>query len=272
MIARYHRTYGRDVFFLTGTDEHGQKVEMAAQKKGVTPQEVCDFYAKGFRDLDDKLQVSYNNFIRTTQPHHENLARRVWLRVREKGDIYVKNYVGWYNVHEEAYVTEVEAKRSDYKDEYGRPYEKKEEESYFFRMGKYQDDLVKHIQENPNFVQPESRRAEMLSFLKEPLLDLCISRTVCQWGVRCPFDPDYDGDKSHVMYVWFDALSNYLSGIGYMKGDNDQIEDNSRYWVSTSNSCVNVVTLVHLATRSAHYWKGYCTVPHHNMAYYAYGR
>mmetsp|Transcript_4641 Transcript_4641/g.5352 ORF Transcript_4641/g.5352 Transcript_4641/m.5352 type:complete len:617 (-) Transcript_4641:805-2655(-) len=229
VIARYHRGYGRSVFFLTGSDEHGQKVEQKAESLGMTPKEVCDMYVKGFKDLLTTLNISNDSYIRTTDKHHEEFVRKLWLKVREKGDIYLKDYVGWYNVHEEQYVTDLEAEKNGYKDEYGRPYEKKEEESYFFRMSKYQKPLLEHFQKHPEFCQPESRRKEILSFLSGELHDLCISRTVCQWGVTCPPDPDYKGDKSHVMYVWFDALSNYLSGIGYWSNGKN-VKDNSSFW------------------------------------------
>jgi len=225
VIARYHRIFGRDVFFLTGADAHGQKVEQSALKDGVTPQEIADRYANGFKSLNEKLGISNDAYILTTDAHHEELARKLWMRIRDNGDIYLKDYVGWYNMFEEQYVTDLEAESNDYKDEHGRPYEKKSEESYFFRMGKYKEPLLKHILENPEFIQPETRRNEILKFLEMDLNDLCISRTVCQWGITCPFDPEYTGDKSHVMYVWFDALINYLSGIHY-----ESDESLARFW------------------------------------------
>lgn len=269
IIARYQRVYGRKVYFLTGTDEHGQKVEMAAEKKGVTPQKIADHFAKGFRDLDDKLNVSYDSFIRTTAPHHENLCRKLWLRVRENGDIYLKPYVGWYNVHDEEYVTDMEAEKNGFKDQYGRPYERKEEESYFFRMSKYQKPLIEHLTLHPEFCQPATRRAEMLSFLKDPLQDLCISRTVCQWGVKCPADPDYTGNKSHVMYVWFDALTNYLSGIGYLKGSEDAVENNSCFWVSDTHGPLHL-SEIDVACNSRN-WKGHHAFSLHYLANHANG-
>eukprot|EP00924_Labyrinthula_sp_SR-Ha-C_P011762 maker-scaffold_69-snap-gene-0.50-mRNA-1 protein AED:0.03 eAED:0.03 QI:87/0.66/0.5/1/1/1/4/0/792 len=234
VIARYHRLAGRDVFFLTGTDEHGQKVEQSAIKANKTPQQIADFYASHFEKLDKELNISYDSFIRTTDKKHEEICRALWKRVKDTGDIYLKPYVGWYDVHSEQYVTDFEAEKNGYKDEHGRPYEKKEEESYFFRMSKYQNQLVEHIKKNPTFIQPETRRHEILRFLEEDLHDLCVSRTQCQWGVACPPDPEYKGGKSHVMYVWFDALTNYLSGVQYMLAETESYKqentENSKYW------------------------------------------
>jgi methionyl-tRNA synthetase len=231
VICRYHRAFGRDVFFLTGSDEHGQKVEKAAQTAGVTPQQIADRYSDGFKALNAQLKISNDFYIRTTSGKHKELVRKIWERVRAAGDIYLKDYVGWYNVHEEQYVTDKEAEERGYKDEHGRPYERKSEESYFFRMGKYQEQLVRYIsEENPQFIQPEARKREMLSFLSEPLQDLCVTRTVCQWGVQCPKDPEYRGDKNHVMYVWFDALSNYLSGVNYLCGAAEDPANQQRFW------------------------------------------
>ena len=226
ILARYHRKCGRDVFFLTGADEHGQKVEQSASKMGRTPQEHADEYAAGFMALNKRLGISNDYYVRTSSKRHEEQVRKMWCKVRNVGDIYLTTYEGWYNVYEEQYVTETEAAATDFKDEHGRPYEKKCEESYFFRMSKYQERLIAHIKENPEFVQPAARRSEMLAFLSEPLRDLCISRTVCQWGVQCPEDPDYTGSENHVMYVWFDALTNYLTGIGYFEEGNSTAE----YW------------------------------------------
>ena len=226
VLARYHRRAGRDVFFLTGADEHGQKVEQSAAKMGRTPQAHADEYAAGFQALNARLGISNDYYVRTSSKMHEDQVRTLWRRVRDVGDIYLTTYEGWYNVHEEQYVTDTEAATSDYKDQYGRPFEKKCEESYFFRMSKYQDRLIEHIKANPAFIQPATRRSEMLQFLSEPLRDLCISRTVCQWGVQCPEDPDYTGSENHVMYVWFDALTNYLTGIGYF----EENSENARYW------------------------------------------
>eukprot|EP00923_Selenidium_pygospionis_P048002 GHVN01082723.1.p1 GENE.GHVN01082723.1~~GHVN01082723.1.p1 ORF type:complete len:820 (+),score=148.00 GHVN01082723.1:730-3189(+) len=207
-IARYHRCHGRDVFFLTGSDEHGQKVAAAAEKEGVAPIDICNKYAKGFQSLNEKLKVTADKYIRTSDPVHYSVSQQMWMKAEEAGDIYLSNYVGWYSVREEAFITELEAKRTDYIDPVnGRPYTKMEEATYMFRQSKYQQRLVKHIEENPEFIQPTIRRNEILARLQVPLEDLSSSRTTFDWGVPVPNDP------KHVMYVWFDALTNYLTGV-----------------------------------------------------------
>ena len=211
IIARYHRVFGRDVFYLTGSDEHGQKVAAAAAKEGVQPIDVCNKYVGGFQKLNALSQISNDDYIRTTSERHKVNAQALWRRCAANGDIYLDTYEGWYNVREETFVTENEAKMNDYCDPNdGKPLTKVKEESYFFRMSKYQDALVKHFEENIEFVQPESRRNEMLSRLRnDKLRDLSVSRTTFDWGIPVPDDPS----GKHVMYVWFDALSNYTSGV-----------------------------------------------------------
>uniref|UniRef100_A0A6B2KY41 methionine--tRNA ligase n=1 Tax=Arcella intermedia TaxID=1963864 RepID=A0A6B2KY41_9EUKA len=214
-IARYHRIYGRNVFFMTGTDEHGQKVAEAAQAQGLKPIELCDKYVGMFRELNGRLNVSEDYYIRTTVPKHERTCIWLWKRAEMAGDIYLGKYEGWYNVREEKFVTDTEAEKSNYKDPgSGKPLVKTSEPSYFFRMSKYQERLIQHILDNPGFIFPEEREAEVLTRLREPLLDLSISRTTFDWGVKCPTrEPD------HVMYVWFDALTNYLTGVDYPDGN-----------------------------------------------------
>lgn len=210
VICRYHRIYGRDVFFLTGTDEHGQKIAQTAEKMGMSPIEICDLYSKQFKELNLSLNISNDFFIRTTTHEHKAIAQNVWKLSQAKGDIYLDTYTGWYNIREETFITEFEAQASDYKDPMsGVPLQKMEEVSYFFKMSKYQQALIDHINNHPEFIQPDFRRNEILARLKEPLTDLSTSRTTFSWGVPVP------GDESHVMYVWFDALTNYLSGVGY---------------------------------------------------------
>lgn len=226
IIARYHRIYGRDVFFLTGTDEHGQKIEKASNIEGINPKDYCDKYALLFMKLDEKLNISYNKFIRTTNENHKKTAKKIWEKVKETGDIYLGTYEGWYDINNEQYISDFDAKSTDYKDIYGRPYERKKEESYFLKMEKHRKTLIDHINNNPTFIQPEERKTEILNLLQEPLNDLCISRTTCQWGIPCPIDNDYSGSENHVMYVWFDALTNYLSGIDYI----NENSKNSKYW------------------------------------------
>ncbi|PFH32122.1 methionyl-tRNA synthetase [Besnoitia besnoiti] len=213
VIARFHRIFGRDVYFLTGTDEHGQKIANTAERLGKTPQEICDFYAQGFQDLNKQLHISNDFFIRTTQAQHKTTCQWLWRRVQERGDIYLDTYVGWYNEREETFVSESEARLADYKDvASGKPLQKMEEPSYFFRMSKYRNRLLKHIEEHPDFIRPEERRKNILKRLEEPLLDLSCSRTTFSWGVPVP------GDEKHVMYVWFDALTNYYSACKMNEG------------------------------------------------------
>ncbi|CAH0473235.1 unnamed protein product [Peronospora belbahrii] len=219
VISRYHRVFGRDVYFLTGTDEHGQKIAQTAEAAGVTPQELVDKYAANFQQLTKDLNMSNNNFIRTTSDVHKKFAQWLFQRALDRGDVYLGNYEGWYNVREETFVTETEAQLTDYKDPTtGTPFKKMQEQSYFFKMSKYQDRLVKHIEENPEFLQPEVRRQELLRRLKEPLQDLSASRNTFTHGIPLLSDPQ------HVLYVWFDALANYLSAIGYPDGPD------ARYW------------------------------------------
>ncbi|DBA04363.1 TPA: hypothetical protein N0F65_002125 [Lagenidium giganteum] len=219
VISRYHRTFGRDVFFLTGTDEHGQKIAQTAEAAGMTPIELCNKYAGTFQQLTKDLDMSNNHFVRTTSAEHKKFAQWLFQRALDAGDIYLGTYEGWYNVKEETFVTETEAQQTDYKDPAtGVPYKKMKESSYFFKMSKYQERLVQHFHNNPEFLQPEVRRQEILRRLEEPLQDLSCSRTTFSHGVPLPNDPE------HVMYVWFDALSNYLSALDYPNGEN------AKYW------------------------------------------
>jgi len=208
VVARYKRLKGFDVFFLTGTDEHGQKVEKAANAAGETPLELADRVMKRFQALWDKLEISHTDFIRTTQERHKKGVSALFERVLAKGDIYLGEYEDWYCTPCETFWTETQL--IDFKcPDCNRPTEKLKEESYFFRMSKYQDQLLAHIEANPDFIQPKSRRNEILSFIKEGLRDLSISRTTFQWGIPVP------GNEKHVVYVWFDALANYITALGY---------------------------------------------------------
>mmetsp|Transcript_54949 Transcript_54949/g.112203 ORF Transcript_54949/g.112203 Transcript_54949/m.112203 type:complete len:903 (+) Transcript_54949:99-2807(+) len=221
ILARWHRVYGRQVFYLTGTDEHGQKIAQTAEGLGMKPIEICDKYADAFQQLNKRLNVSNDFYIRTTMDQHKKCAQALFVRAIEKGDIYLDTYEGWYNVREETFVTENEAQMSDYKDpSSGVPLTKMTEESYFFRMSKYQEKLLAHIEANPEFVQPSYRKNEILAKLKEPLRDLSVSRTTFDWGVPLPEHPFLKSEKKHVMYVWFDALTNYVSGTGWPDGPN----------------------------------------------------
>jgi len=225
IIARYHRVYGREVFFLTGTDEHGQKIAQTAEGMGLRPIDICDKYALAFQELNKRIDVTNDFYIRTTMDKHKVVAQQLFIQATENGDIYLDTYSGWYNVREETFVTENDAALTDYKDpSSGKPLDKMTEESYFFKMSKYQERLLAHIEANPEFIQPAVRRNEMLERLREPLRDLSVSRTTFDWGVPVPEHPTLLSGKPHVMYVWFDALSNYLSGCDYPDGPN------SHFW------------------------------------------
>ena len=211
-LARFHRAKGEDVFFLTGSDEHGLKIQRKAQEKGITPIEYVDAIIANFKQLWNELNISNNDFIRTSEERHHKVVQDVLTKIFEQGDIYKKNYEGLYCVPCESYWLErqlVDGKCPDC----GRPVEKMQEESYFFKLSKYQDWWLEFIEENPNFIQPASRRNEMINFVKQGLEDLCITRTTFDWGIPVPFD------KKHVVYVWFDALLNYLTGIKYGTDD-----------------------------------------------------
>ncbi|KAG6965731.1 hypothetical protein JG688_00007061 [Phytophthora aleatoria] len=234
VISRYHRVFGRDVYFLTGTDEHGQKIAQTAEAAGVTPQQLVDKYAGIFQQLTKDLNMSNDNFIRTTSDVHKKFAQWLFQQALDKGDVYLGTYEGWYNVREEMFVTETEAQLTDYKDPTtGTPFKKMQEQSYFFKMSKYQDRLVKHIEENPDFLQPEVRRQELLRRLKEPLQDLSASRNTFTHGIPLLNDPE------HVLYVWFDALANYLAAIGYPDGPD------ARYWPANVHIIGKDITWFH---------------------------
>ncbi|HLI21388.1 MAG TPA: methionine--tRNA ligase [Stellaceae bacterium] len=214
VMARFMRLDGYDVRFQTGMDEHGQKIEQTAKKLGITPQALVDKVSAQFRALYDRLGVSYDDFIRTTEPRHKAGAQEFWRRM-DPADIYLGKYSGWYSVRDEAYFDEGELTAGPNGSKLapsGAPVEWVEEESYFFRLSAYQDRLLKLYEENPHFIQPESRRNEIVSFVKSGLRDLSISRTTFSWGVPVPDAP------KHVMYVWVDALSNYITALGYPGG------------------------------------------------------
>ena len=218
-IARYKRLSDFDVFFLTGSDEHGQKIEQKAQEQGVTPIEYVDKIVAGFQNLWKMLNISNDDFIRTTQPRHEKVVQEVFRRIYEKGDIYKGAYKGLYCTPCESFWLErqlVDGKCPDC----GREVKEVAEEAYFFKISKYADRLLQYIEEHPDFIQPVSRRNEMINFIKQGLDDLCISRTSFDWGIPVPIDP------KHVIYVWFDALTNYLTPIGYL----DDPEKFHKFW------------------------------------------
>ena len=221
-IARFNRYIGKDVFFLTGTDEHGQKIQEIAEQAGITPQEHVDVIASQIKDIADMLNISYDKFIRTTDDYHVEAVKKIFKKLYEQGDIYKGEYEGLYCTPCESFWTEsqlVDGKCPDC----GREVNKTKEEAYFFRMSKYQDRLIKYIEDHPDFIQPESRKKEMLNnFLKVGLQDLCVSRSSFTWGVPVEFDP------GHVIYVWIDALSNYITALGYTPESQGELY--KKYW------------------------------------------
>ena len=223
-IARYNRLRGKDVFFLTGTDEHGVKIQEAAEAAGVAPKEYVDRVAGEVKEVWDLMNTSYDKFIRTTDPDHERTVAKIFTKLYEQGDIYKGEYSGKYCVACETYYTESQLVDGKCPDCGGEVVEAKEE-AYFFRMSKYADRLLKHIEEHPEFIMPESRRKEMVNnFLLPGLSDLCVSRTSFTWGVPVEFDP------KHVVYVWIDALSNYITALGYDVDKDKQGEAYKKYW------------------------------------------
>lgn len=220
-MARYKRLRGYDVMFLTGTDEHGQKIQRKAEEKGVTPQGYVDEIVAGIQDLWRKLDISYDDFIRTTEDRHKEVVAQIFAHLVEKGDIYLGEYEGWYCTPCESYFTERQLVENNCPD-CGRPVEKVKEESYFFKVSKYADRLLQYYEENPEFIQPESRKNEMINnFIKPGLEDLAVSRTTFDWGIKVPNDP------KHVIYVWIDALSNYITALGYGREDDTKY---LKYW------------------------------------------
>jgi len=222
-IARFQRQQGRDVRFQTGTDEHGLKMAQAARGEGVEPRAFADRMSRLFQEMCDTLDVSYDRFIRTSQPDHYRASQAIWKAMEERGDLYLDRYEGWYSVRDEAYYEEEElttAGDGSKLSPQGTPVEWTVEESWFFRLSKYQQPLLDLYADNPGFIRPESRRNEVVRFVEGGLKDLSISRTSFDWGVPVP------GSDNHVMYVWLDALTNYITGLGYP----DDTELWRRYW------------------------------------------
>ena len=221
-IARFKRMIGNDVFFLTGTDEHGQKIEEIAKECGISCQQYVDNIAGQIKDIWNLMNTSYDKFIRTTDDYHEEAVKKIFKKLYDQGDIYKSEYTGWYCVPCESFFTDTQITDGCCPD-CGRPVSKTNEEAYFFKMSKYQDRLMKHIEENPEFIQPESRKKEMVNnFLKPGLQDLCVSRSSFKWGVPVTFD------EKHVIYVWIDALSNYITALGYSVDEKGELYQ--KYW------------------------------------------
>lgn len=229
-MARFKRLDGHEVMFLTGTDEHGQKVAKTAETNNMEPKEFCDMISQSFRDMTTQLNISNDDFIRTTEPRHYEASQAIWNAIKNNGrdDIYLDKYAGWYSVRDEAYFGEseitdaVDADGNKHKlAPTGAPVEWVEESSYFFRLSAYADKLLEYYAEHPEFIAPEARRNEIISFVKSGLQDISISRTNFKWGVPVPDDAD------HVMYVWLDALTNYITGVGY---PNTDAESYKKFW------------------------------------------
>ncbi|HEY0901339.1 MAG TPA: methionine--tRNA ligase, partial [Micavibrio sp.] len=222
VLARFRRLDGHQVFFMTGTDEHGEKIATTAEKEGVTPKELADRYAAEFKEMDALLDVQYDYFIRTTEPRHYQAAQHLWNVLQEKGDIYLGKYEGWYSVRDEAYFGEDELSIQGDKRfaPTGAEVTWREEPSYFFRLSAYTQKLLEYYEKHPGFIEPESRRNEIISFVRQEggLKDLSISRTSFDWGVPVP------RDDRHVMYVWLDALTNYITGVGYPDVNSDSFK------------------------------------------------
>ena len=220
-MARYKRLRGYDVKFLTGTDEHGQKIERIAEKQGITPKQYVDKIVSGIKDLWKELDISYDHFIRTTDDYHVKSVQKIFKQLYDQGDIYKSEYEGWYCTPCESFYTDVQLVDGKCPD-CGREVERLKEESYFFRLSKYQDRLIKYIEEHPEFIQPQTRQNEMINnFLKPGLEDLCVSRTSFNWGIPVTFDP------KHIVYVWVDALTNYITALGYGSDDDSEFK---KYW------------------------------------------
>jgi methionyl-tRNA synthetase len=222
-LARFQRLDGKDVFFLTGTDEHGLKMVQTADLEKLPTLEVATRNALRFKEMDERLNVSFDRFIRTTEEQHHRSSQAIWQRMADNGDIYLDSYAGWYSVRDEAYYAEDETVIGDdhvRRGPQGTPVEWVEEKSYFFKLSAYQDRLLALYASQPDFIGPDSRKNEVISFVKGGLRDLSISRTTFDWGVKVP------GDTEHVMYVWVDALTNYITGVGFP----DESDPNWRYW------------------------------------------
>ncbi len=224
VMARFKRLDGFDVYFLTGTDEHGQKVEKAAQAQNIKPQDFTDAVSQRFQDLTQEMGFANDGFIRTTEQRHYKAAQALWKKLYEKGDIYLGHYEGWYAVRDEAFYVEGDTEVKDgvrFAKETGAEVEWVKEESYFFKLSAYQDKLLSLYENNPDFIRPKSRYNEVVSFVKSGLRDLSVSRTGLKWGIPVP------DDEKHVMYVWLDALTNYLTAVGYPQTEDENFQ---KFW------------------------------------------
>ncbi len=235
VLARFKRQNGYNTYFLTGADEHGQKVEKSALDKGKTPQELCDENSEKFRELAKKIQLSNDDFIRTTEERHKICAQKFWELLEEKGAIYKGTYEGWYAIRDEAFYSEDEI--VDGKAPSGAEVKWEKQESYFFKLSEYEDRLLALYDAVPDFIRPKSKMNEVVSFVKSGLKDLSISRNSFSWGVKVPGSNESD-EKEHIMYVWLDALTNYLSALGFASDDESKYND---FWLNASESPIHIV-------------------------------
>ncbi|RJY08459.1 methionine--tRNA ligase [Aurantiacibacter aquimixticola] len=245
VLARFHRQAGREVRFQTGTDEHGLKMAQKARDLGVTPRELADEMSGHFRDLFDVLNISHDRFIRTSEDAHHRASQAIWKAMEANGDLYLDRYEGWYSIRDEAYYDESELSEGEGGEKLspqGTPVEWTVEESWFFRLSAYQDNLLALYRDNPEFIRPESRRNEVMRFVEGGLRDLSISRTSFDWGVKVP------GAEDHVMYVWVDALTNYLTGLGYP----DETADMTKFWPADLHLIGKDITRFHTV-----YWPAF---------------
>ncbi|MGM7703751.1 methionine--tRNA ligase [Pseudalkalibacillus sp. Hm43] len=235
-MARYKRLRGYDVMYLTGTDEHGKKIQEKAEESGKTPIRYVDEIVESIQELWDKLDISYDDFIRTTQDRHKNVVEKIFQQLMEQGDIYLDEYEGWYCTPCESFFTDLQLEDGKCPD-CGRPVQRVKEESYFFKMSKYADRLLQYYEENPHFILPETRKNEMVNnFIKPGLEDLAVSRTSFDWGVKVP------GNPKHVIYVWIDALSNYITALGYGSEDDSKYK---KYWPADVHLVGKEITRFH---------------------------
>jgi methionyl-tRNA synthetase len=256
VIARHQRMRGRDVRFQTGTDEHGLKMAQKARDLGVTPKQLADEMTQYFIDMCDALNVSYDVFQRTTEPRHHHASQELWRRMEARGDLYLDRYEGWYSVRDEAYYDESELTEGEGGEKLspqGTPVEWTVEESWFFRLSKYAEPLLKLYNEQPDFIRPESRRNEIMRFVEGGLRDLSVSRTSFDWGVKVP------GSADHVMYVWVDALTNYMTGVGFP--DDDGLF--AKYWPADLHLIGKDITRFHTIYWPAFLWSAGIAIPRH---------
>lgn len=253
-VARFQRLDGKDVFFLTGTDEHGLKMLQTARDAGISPRELADRNAAEFQRMASALNASNDAFIRTSDERHYKSSQEIWRRIAANGDLYKDTYAGWYSVRDEAYYQESETELREDGIRYGpqaTPVEWVEEESYFFKLSEYQDRLVKHYEDNPDFIAPPERRNEIMSFVKSGLRDLSVSRTTFDWGIPVP------GDERHVMYVWLDAVTNYITGVGFP----DETADSWDYWPADLHVIGKDIVRFHTVYWPAFLWSAGIELP-----------